>query len=105
MTTEIAAIQETVYGLQITPSNEDNVEAVQSIVDSILVGNHQANFQAIASIEDSKKGSISRMLTDAEKNKIYDLNIEGKFSEAEKMEQELGAQWTANFLTAFKEAQ
>lgn len=97
MSTEIITIPESKYGLTITPTNEEHRKAIQAIVDNIQ-DDHAANFQAICSIEDSKKGVVARTLSEEEKNEIFDLNIGGQFSKAEEKETHLSQQWQAAFL-------
>ncbi len=104
MKTELSPIVETVYGLEITPLNESHVQSLQSVVESIKVGDHKANFEVISKIEDEQKGTVSRFLTEEEKGKIYDLNVDGQFEKAEEMESNFKSQWTVTFINAFKAA-
>lgn len=95
--TEIKAISITEYDLEVIPANEKAVDDIENILMAVR-DDHGDNFQTISSIADSELGQIQRKLTASEGDKIYDLNINGQFDEAEELENTLKSQWQAVFI-------
>lgn len=95
---EIQPIQVPSYELEVTPSDITKESDVIAKIKTIDSEAHMVNFQVIAAMVDSGEATVSRALTSDEKNKIYDMGIQGKFTEAEEFEETAKSQWEAAFI-------
>lgn len=85
------------YNLKIIVKDESKSNEIKDIIDC-LDNDNINNFHRIAKIVDNGYAEIKRELTKEELDKIYDLNINGEFDKANRMEEELCSKWEIQFL-------